>query len=58
MEKQSKNKSKAKKKQNRRTLIFLGEGARFRQHLTHAGDLTKAKEKRRKNKDKENEKSK
>ena len=32
MEKQSKNKIKAKQKQNRRTFIFLGEGARFRQH--------------------------
>ena len=45
---ESKVNTKSKHKSNcRRTVIvfFLGEGTRFRQHPTHAGDLIKAKEK-------------
>ena len=60
---ESKVNTKATHKSNcRRTVIvfFLGEGARFRQHPTHAGDLvkatTKAKQKEKENKCKEKNK--
>ena len=45
--KQTKVKTKAKQKQLQTYIhcFFLGEGARFRQHPIHAGDLIKAKEK-------------